>query len=265
MTTQKTVTAEDVERWFQEGVAGIDCTDPTTCAKAGSAVLRLRDTAAQVPGLVAELAGVTANFDRAANGLVLATQQVSALQARVAELTRERDEERLSREALEAEREMWRSAESERDALRLTVQRLTNREDEIREERDKALDQRDALRAQVDEARDDVEETDRLYDAVAEALDAAGIPVREDGTQQAERVKELISERDALRAQMHAARTSLDLDLEEESAAVQAVRLAVEAGLPVRFAPPPEAKTADLARMITDLQNSTGDDTDSPK
>lgn len=32
--------------------------------------------------------------------------------------------------------------------------------------------------------------------------------------------------------------------------------------------PPAEAKTAetlDLARMITDLQNSTGDDTDSPK
>ncbi|MFP2897826.1 hypothetical protein [Corallococcus sp. 4LFB] len=52
------------------------------------------------------------------------------------------------------------------------------------------------LTAERDEARDEVERVDRLYDEVADVLDAAGIPAREDGAQQAERVKELVAGRD---------------------------------------------------------------------
>ncbi|RYZ45787.1 MAG: hypothetical protein EOO72_03440, partial [Myxococcaceae bacterium] len=61
------------------------------------------------------------------------------------------------------------------------------------------------------EAHAELDSVDRLYDEVAEALDAAGVPAREDGAQQAERVKELVSERDALREQVEAVRLILPL------------------------------------------------------
>lgn len=87
------------------------------------------------------------------------------------------------------------------------VATLTRERDEARGSMRLAASERDALRAQVNEARDDVEETDRLYDEVADVLDKAGIPITEDGTKQAERVAALVSQRDALRAQLLGART----------------------------------------------------------
>lgn len=60
-TATKAPTKEEVERWWSDVVAGIDCTDPAVCAKAGSATLRLKSAAllgAQVPGLVADNAAL---------------------------------------------------------------------------------------------------------------------------------------------------------------------------------------------------------------
>lgn len=159
-TETKAPTAEDVEktrlnvRWALGNGGGHASLKQDLDRVCDAALLGV-----QVPGLVRDLGHAQSRIEALASSAQTATrlefqsrvqqEEVSALQARVAELTRERDAERLSRETLEAEREMWRTAEAERDALRLTVQRLTNREDEIREERDAALAQRDALRAQA--------------------------------------------------------------------------------------------------------------------
>ena len=85
----------------------------------------------------------------------------------------------------------------------------SEREREALANTEEALAERDAMQKERDEARDEVERVDRLYDAVAEVLDAAGIARREDGTQQAERVTELVVERDAARMEVEALKMAL--------------------------------------------------------
>lgn len=106
-----------------------------------------------------------------------------------------------------AENEHVQRITRERDGARAEVERLTREKEDLTEQVDGltygvALEahRADGLKAERDEARDEVERVDRLYDEVAEALDAAGILIREDGTQQAERVRELVADRDALRS-----------------------------------------------------------------
>jgi hypothetical protein len=120
----KAPTKEDVERWDEvmeeeiSGYRGQQSWERINEALRGLTSAALLGT--QVQGLREELAGVTANFDRAANGLVLATKQVSALQARVAEL-----EGTLATESAERVRcrDGWAQCQSERDALRAQMKR----------------------------------------------------------------------------------------------------------------------------------------------
>lgn len=62
-------------------------------------------------------------------------------------------------------------------------------------------------RDDLDKSRDETEEVDRLYDAVADVLTNAGIPEREEGREQAERVEELVAQRDEAREELAKART----------------------------------------------------------
>lgn len=117
--------------------------------------------------LLSDLDAAIFNTSPCADLLAEHEAKVSALQARVAELDQivtvkealvdvvgaERDAEKMAREYLEREREVWRSAESERVALRSTADRLVAREHELTTERDTAPEQRDALRAQVAKAQ----------------------------------------------------------------------------------------------------------------
>lgn len=126
------------------------------------------------------------------------------------------------------------------------------------ERRIAAESERDAAQQERDEARDDTEATDRLYDEVADVLDAAGIAVREDGTQQAARVKELVTDRDSLRervATLEAERDKAVARAEREWEERQALNHAAEARVKELEAQVAGARNAALEEAANLLDN----------
>lgn len=252
MTTEtKAPTAEDVERQYRDVEEAVITGNHTSgCAARGgqcrcalsvglTSARALHDLAllgVQVPGLQEQLQGVTDRWEDAKSAagqhldsLSASRREVSALQAQVAELERERDIYRENRDNVRIVRDRNASA---RDALQARVAELTRERDLLSTSNDEGVEivsdlreERDALRAQVE----------RLTMAASNCLDWLDC----------ERDEDLKA-----RAELRAALSTPPAEApEDECAECEAPRYAHHAGGTARdcnaFTTPAEAKTAD--------------------
>jgi hypothetical protein len=121
MTTQKTVTVEDVTKWYGrarlphgKGVERHDC-EPCRALES------LRDTAAQVPALQGHIGKLEIDISGHKGVIQQQVDHIHDLQARVAELTTDLARYRRASDAINGE---WDKTVSERDALRAQVETM---------------------------------------------------------------------------------------------------------------------------------------------
>ena len=193
-------TEADVEKWWGEALAGVDCTDPAICAKAGSAMLKLKAAAlegAKVPGLVADNAALLAA------GLRWAEDASDPLVALALE------------SALRAEHP-GAALLAELEDVRAAWHRETTRAD--------------ALQARVRELEREFEEQTYRAECIADTLDC-------DTKDAPAGVESLKAERDTLRAQVEDLKTKIRR-LRGHRETVEGLPAGTLTNLPVLSAPP---------------------------